>query len=505
MKSSLLAASTLAILLALFIVLHPSSVAADDASTSSPEATADKEHKHLRTRHSSPPPRLLASEQELYFNDFEHPSQVPSVGCGGSADISSDAINKYFSKPSFTFQQEHTVEVVLLDGQTSSGVKIFQNPQDAGGKYAIGMWQGQDDKLALSLDTKGFSHLTIGLNLAAANLPRCSGPFRYESNRSYKPKLHVSLVDSGWDFSTSEGITPLDEGDLEGTKSDGETLMGVPFILDWAYDTVSLDSSSKSGNSVTIVFDLQGSVPYAVLDNLLVIGSSSNDEAGIGLPADCGRPYEPSCVDLPGMPNRHICTFCSPECPGEFAERAVLMLRSPFTAIPSYYNWFNTFHKKGSKALQHQKQAPEEEWIQWRKNNIHNQTDEWVQHFSYWVERFNGSDTLFIAKFDDLVNENTGPSLLTDISRFLNFPSEYNRTKEIWHHTIHNRSSAVRRDKSYKPTYTKDQINFIVAKLKELKRKYGRRNKVLTSIIDEYLADRNMYLDEQITNSSRKF
>ena len=189
----------------------------------------------------------------------------------------------------------------------------------------------------------------------------------------------------------------------------------------------------------------------------------------------------------------------------EFAKRAVLMLRSPFTAIPSYYNWFNTFHKKGSKALQHQKQAPEGEWIQWRGNNIHNQTDEWVQHFSYWVERFNRSDTLFIAKFDDLVNENTGPRLLTDIARFLDFPSEYNRTKEIWHHTIHNRSSAVRRDKSYKPTFTKDQINFIVAKLKDLKRKYGRHNKVLSSIVDEYLADRNVYLDEQITDTSRKF
>lgn len=185
----------------------------------------------------------------------------------------------------------------------------------------------------------------------------------------------------------------------------------------------------------------------------------------------------------------------------EFAKRAVLMLRSPFNAIPSYYNWFNTFYKKGSKALQHQKQAPEEEWIQWRGNNVRNQTEYWTNHFSYWVERFNHSDALFVAKFDDLVNEKTGPYLLSDIARFLDFPSEHNRTKEIWHHTIHNRSSAVRRDKSYKPTYTKDQINFIVAKLKELKRKYGRRNKVLASILDEYLAGRNMYLDKQIIDS----
>ena len=74
----------------------------------------------------------------------------------------------------------------------------------------------------------------------------------------------------------------------------------------------------------------------------------------------------------------------------EFAKRAVLMLRSPFTAIPSYYNWFNTFHKKGSKALQHQKQAPEEDWIQWRGGgNVRNQTEYWTNHFSYWVERFN--------------------------------------------------------------------------------------------------------------------
>ena len=185
----------------------------------------------------------------------------------------------------------------------------------------------------------------------------------------------------------------------------------------------------------------------------------------------------------------------------EFAMRAILMLRSPFDAIPSYYNWFNTFHKKGSKALQHQKQAPEEEWVQWRGNNVRNQTEYWTNHCSYWVERFNRSDTLFIAKFDDLVNEKTGPRLLSDISRFLDFPSGYNRTKDIWQYAIHNRSSAVRRDKNYKPTYTKDQINFIVAQLKELKRKYGRRNKVLAGILDEYLADRYTYLEKQIIDS----
>mmetsp|Transcript_22031 Transcript_22031/g.63169 ORF Transcript_22031/g.63169 Transcript_22031/m.63169 type:complete len:383 (+) Transcript_22031:230-1378(+) len=179
-----------------------------------------------------------------------------------------------------------------------------------------------------------------------------------------------------------------------------------------------------------------------------------------------------------------------------FAKRAVLMLRSPFTAIPSYFNWFHTFHKKGAQAQQHQMQAPEEEWIQWRGNNVKNQTEAWVHHFSYWMDRFNSSDTLFVAKFDDLVHDGTsGPRVLSEIVNFLDFPGEFNRTKKVWHNTIYNRSSAVRREKSYKPTFTKAQTKFIFSQLKELKRKYGKRNKLVAGILGEYLADRRLYLD----------
>lgn len=179
-----------------------------------------------------------------------------------------------------------------------------------------------------------------------------------------------------------------------------------------------------------------------------------------------------------------------------FAKRAVLMVRSPFTAIPSYFNWFYAFHKRGAEAKQHQIQAPEEKWIRWRENNVRNQTEAWAHHFSYWMDRFNRSDALFIATYDDLVNETSGPRVLSDIVSFLDFPSDFHRAKKVWHKTIYNRSSSVRREKTYNANFTRGQTEYIVAQLKVLKRKYGQRNKFLANILDEYLADRRAIISD---------
>ena len=54
-----------------------------------------------------------------------------------------------------------------------------------------------------------------------------------------------------------------------------------------------------------------------------------------------------------------------------------------------------------------------------------------MHHFSYWMDRFNQSDALFVAKYDDLVNETSGPRVLSDIVSFLDFPNEFKRTKKV--------------------------------------------------------------------------
>lgn len=235
--------------------------------------------------HEEPVPKSnsnsTSKQRVLYLNDFENPSQVPEPSCGGSADTTYDVVNKYFSQTGFKFAQTlntYNMELVLLNGM-ASGSAIYE-PQGVGGKFAVGIWH--KDKLALTLDSKGFRFLSIGLNLAAANLaPSCNAPISFESDNQYKPKLHVSLMDSpgpapdmAWDFSNLEGVTPLDEGDVVGTKIDGKALESMPFTLDWTYDTVTLDSFAKSGSWVSLIFDLQGGVPYAVIDSLIVIGSS---------------------------------------------------------------------------------------------------------------------------------------------------------------------------------------------------------------------------------------
>lgn len=90
MKSSLLASTLAALIAFLLTALHPSSVAAATASISPPKSITERERKHLRTRHSSPPPRLLASKELLYLNDFEIPNSPLNYndGCGDVYDSS---------------------------------------------------------------------------------------------------------------------------------------------------------------------------------------------------------------------------------------------------------------------------------------------------------------------------------------------------------------------------------------------------------------------------------
>lgn len=233
----------------------------------------------------------------LYLNDFEDPNRRVFSSCGGGADIRDDAINILFSKSGFKFHQQETVEVVHLDGlqrnlDHSEGDPIFENPQGVGGNFAIGMFSDQEeDKLSLTLDTHDFSFLNIGISLAAANLPGCGGPFTYE-NRSYKPKVHVSVLDSPeleGDFNDWDE-QPLDEGDLEGSEVSGSDLADLPFKLNWGYDMIGLDVSSSSDGYVTIVFDLEG-VPYAIFDDLIIVGSSAK------WPCNKDEPYveDPEC------------------------------------------------------------------------------------------------------------------------------------------------------------------------------------------------------------------
>ena len=173
MKSTLLA-STLAILLALFIVLHPSSVAAADAPISSPKNTTDRERKHLRTRHSSPPPRLLASEELLYLNDFENPNSPLDYndGCGGVYDSYGRPLQRLYNTPGFEFYNRF---YSAGQGALSLQNNVYTNPQKIGGQYAIAFrtWD-----IYLTFDAKGFNFVNVGMHVSPIDMKgdgRCQG------------------------------------------------------------------------------------------------------------------------------------------------------------------------------------------------------------------------------------------------------------------------------------------------------------------------------------------
>ena len=99
------------------------------------ESIADIEHKHLRTRLSPPRPRLprlLSSEELLYFNDFENPNS-PGLeyndGCGGVYDSRYRPLKRLYDTPGFEFNNR----VFSTDqGALSVQNNVYTNPQKIG-------------------------------------------------------------------------------------------------------------------------------------------------------------------------------------------------------------------------------------------------------------------------------------------------------------------------------------------------------------------------------------
>jgi len=117
----------------------------------------------------------------------------------------------------------------------------------------------------------------------------------------------------------------------------------------------------------------------------------------------------------------------------EAAERAILVLRHPFHAIPSFYNWLYGYQQH--KGIAHQVQAPQDAWETWRGPNVPLEISAWCRHVSYWMDRFRSNPAqLFIATFEELVHADHGPQVLSEMVHFLGFAPD--AVGPIWHQVL---------------------------------------------------------------------
>ena len=174
----------------------------------------------------------------------------------------------------------------------------------------------------------GFDVINIGMHVSPTDMKGdgdCARNLLPKHDSGTVPKIQVILY-NGKAPPTQAGYfdyQKLDEKHIEGISSKDS------FTFSWTYVSVSLDASSASDGFVTLRIRSTSEVfgHYDAIDNLKIVGSDKPIALSAPVPDSpptgdvgngyCGRPYEPSCVAFPGMPNRHICTFCSPDCPGE--------------------------------------------------------------------------------------------------------------------------------------------------------------------------------------------
>ena len=201
----------------------------------------------------------------LYSNDFESPNIPPIINCQNSLDTR--PVNDIYGTEDFTFHQIFTVETVFH----VDSIPIYQNPQELGGDFSIGMLStAQDDKLALTFDRKGHKFLNVGMLISSIDVTGCGGPFGVAA-----PVMKLTLVDSPngvFDF----GQTILDEQTITGEASVNQ------WTFHWTFRTASLDATGATDDNVSIIFDLLQS-GYATFDDLSIVASDEPDIVDVDL------------------------------------------------------------------------------------------------------------------------------------------------------------------------------------------------------------------------------
>ncbi|KAL7521832.1 hypothetical protein ACHAWX_006520 [Stephanocyclus meneghinianus] len=105
---------------------------------------------------------------------------------------------------------------------------------------------------------------------------------------------------------------------------------------------------------------------------------------------------------------------------GRFS-RAIVLVRNPLDAIPSY---FNLLFEREHRLPNHSTRGSRDEWVRYRDHRGHGlgyQLEMFDGFLRYWMERFRGSarENMLLVSYEELVNHATGPEVARRIVEFL--------------------------------------------------------------------------------------
>lgn len=99
--------------------------------------------------------------------------------------------------------------------------------------------------------------------------------------------------------------------------------------------------------------------------------------------------------------------------------RAMVVLRNPINAIPSY---FNLQYEHLNHLPNHSTRGPNEDWIKYRDNpgyDVSAQLRGYEEFVQYWMEKYPERQSLLLASYEDLTDNYLGPIVAMRIANFL--------------------------------------------------------------------------------------
>ena len=160
---------------------------------------------------------------------------------------------------------------------------------------------------------------------------------------------------------------------------------------------------------------------------------------------------------------------------------AILLIRNPRDAIPSYVNWRYENRHTDTIERHHTQQASKEFWKIQRDTNFLKFISGWRQVLLWWVGfgiRQTTYNVSLIIPYEQFVNENTGPTILLQLAEELrraNIPISIAKESKdqylacLWYSIVKAPKSTTKRvGHKYIPGYTQEQKQIMLQKVNDL-------------------------------------
>jgi hypothetical protein len=167
-----------------------------------------------------------------------------------------------------------------------------------------------------------------------------------------------------------------------------------------------------------------------------------------------------------------------------FAPTAVLLIRNPADALPSFFNvvW------EGKHAVGfHSQQGSEEEWKQWRDENFDVQIELWYKLLVYWFKEWYIQTVL---PYELLTDSQEGPLIVQQLARQLESAGFQVAPDPDcqWYDTVFRLAYSKRAPHRYRPSYTHSQKRKLLQVINRALVVFDG-HLVMTPILNQYMLD----------------